>query len=315
MSVSVVAGVDLGGTNTKLGLVTNAGKLIWRGRLTTARYEHPEQFADAVADQLQQAASEHSVELTGIGVGAPNGNFFDGTIAFAPNLRWKGSIPLAALLHQRLNRPVRLTNDAKAAALGEKYFGDARGLNDFMVITLGTGLGSGIVSGGRLVYGHDGFAGELGHITIRYDSNRTCGCGRRGCLETYVSNGGLMKTYYEILQELPADRQKQFAARDASAIHDYASGGFAPARQAFDAMGALLGEGLAVAVHLLGPARIYITGGLSLAAAFFLSAIQKAMEAHLLPVFQGKIPVQLSQLPPQDIAVLGAASLIWFPAD
>ncbi|MCS6916522.1 MAG: ROK family protein [Chitinophagales bacterium] len=311
MTPKVVAGIDLGGTHTKLGLVSDRGHILWRHQIATTDFAEPQTFADAVAALLLQAAERQQMQLVGLGIGAPNGNPLTGTIAFAPNLQWKGTIPMVALLQERLQLPVCLTNDAKAAALGEKYFGAAAEFNDFIVITLGTGLGSGIFSGGRLVYGHDGFAGELGHVTIRHDSNRRCGCGRWGCLETYVSNSGLLTTYQEILQRLQLQEVHQSVHSDAAAIYQLAQTGFGPAQMAFEHFGNMLGEGLALAVQLLRPAAVFLTGGLSQASELFLPAVMDSLHAHVLPIFQGKIPVTPSALPPGDSAVLGAASLVW----
>ncbi|MCS6992063.1 MAG: ROK family protein [Chitinophagales bacterium] len=310
MTDQLVAGIDLGGTKTKLGLVSASGKIQWRGQLVTGNYEDPAAFVEAVSEMLEAAAQQLQVRLGGVGIGAPNGNPFTGTIAFAPNLKWKGTVPIVELFQQRLRLPVFLTNDAKAAALGEKFFGRASALQDFIVITLGTGLGSGIFSGGRLVYGHDGFAGELGHIVIRPASNRRCGCGRRGCLETYVSNKGLVQTYHELIENVSQAERPVHAIDDAADVYARAKQGFAPAISAFAELGTLLGEGLAIAVLLLRPASIFLTGGLAQAAPYFLPFAQQALDDHVLEIFKGKVSVTVSELPPADIGVLGAASLL-----
>jgi glucokinase len=203
--VKIAAGIDIGGTNTAFGLVDENGKIIFRDSLPTKKYPHPEELAKATSEMILKSISDlksniGDMNFIGTGIGAPNGNFFNGTIEFAPNLNWKGVIPLVYYFEKYSGVKAVLTNDANAAAMGEMIFGGAKGMKDFLFITLGTGLGSGIVVNGEMVYGHDGFAGELGHIIVER-RGRVCGCGRQGCLETYCSATGIVKTYAELKVE------------------------------------------------------------------------------------------------------------------
>ena len=201
MEKPYVVGIDIGGTNTVFGIVDARGTIIASGSIKTGAHDQADDYVDAVCKNLLPLiiANGGVDKIKGIGIGAPNGNYYSGTIEFAPNLPWKGVIPLAAMFEERLGIPTALTNDANAAAIGEMTYGAARGMKDFIMITLGTGVGSGIVINGQMVYGHDGFAGELGHVIIRRENGRLCGCGRHGCLETYCSATGVARTAREFL--------------------------------------------------------------------------------------------------------------------
>lgn len=308
----VVAGIDIGGTNIAFGLVDQQGNIVARDSTPTNSYSTPELMAESVAWQLVELANKHQAEIIGAGIGAPNGNYYNGTIEFAPNLPWTGIIPLAKLFIAQLQVDCLVTNDANAAAIGEMVFGAAQGMKNFVMVTLGTGLGSGFVVNGQLVYGHDGFAGELGHIIIRRDG-RTCCCGRKGCLETYCSATGIVRTVFEwleigrqsSLQKLPIE---QLTARK---IAEAAEAGDSLAMDAFEFTGKILGEALADVVALTSPEAIILFGGLANAGYFIFNPTQASMEENMLVIFKNKVKLLPSQLPESNAALLGAASLIW----
>ena len=202
MSKPYVVGIDIGGTNTVFGIVDARGSILATGSIKTQKYTEITDYVNALHEELSRLLAQENVtdQIAGIGIGAPNGNYFNGTIEFAPNLPWKGVIPLAQMVREKFNIPVTITNDANAAAIGEMTYGAARGVKDFIMITLGTGVGSGIVINGQMVYGHDGFAGELGHVIVRRGNGRLCGCGRTGCLEAYTSATGVARTAREFLE-------------------------------------------------------------------------------------------------------------------
>ena len=301
MTPRLAAGIDVGGTNTKFGLVDRAGKIVFRDHIDTRPFTAPEAFADAVSQRIR--ASLQGADLVGVGIGAPNGNFFNGSIEHAPNLAWKGIVPLARLFAERTGSRALLTNDANAAALGEMLFGAARGMRDFIFITLGTGVGSGIVVNGALVYGHDGLAGEIGHVIVE-PAGRPCGCGRRGCLEQYASAGGLVATY----RERTGDRETPVTARQ---VAERAHAGEAAAVEAFRETGDLLGLTLANSVAYTSPAVIFLFGGLAEAGSVLLDPLRLSFEDNLLNVYRGNVDIRLSGLSGADAAILGAASLIW----
>lgn len=308
----LIAGIDIGGTNTVFGLVDGDGAVHGEGRVPTAAHGDPEQLVHAVADGIRTAlAVLPGASLRAAGIGAPNGNYYRGTVEFAPNLAWEGIVPLATLFRDALGVPVCLTNDANAAAIGEMTYGAARGMHDFLLVTLGTGLGSGFVANGRVIYGHDGFAGELGH-TIAVRDGRPCGCGRRGCLETYASATGLVLTARELLAAHGAD--SVLARIDAEtltsrAIADAAGAGDALAQEAFEMTGRALGEALADAVAITSPEAIILFGGLARSGDLILAPTVRVLEETLLPIFRGKVRVLLSALMDRNAAVLGAAAL------
>jgi glucokinase len=311
----VVAGVDIGGTYTKFGIVDQKGKVYAENSISTSRYRDIDAYLRQLSTSIRRLLKheEGRLELAGIGIGAPNGNYYTGIIEYAPNLNWKGMIPLVELFKKFFNVPIIMTNDANAAALGEMMYGGARNMTDFIVITLGTGLGSGIVVNGKVVYGHDGFAGELGHVTVS-ENGRQCGCGRKGCLETYVSATGIIRTVYELLalrtdqSELRKISFEELTARD---IYEAANKADRIAMKAFEMTGRTLGKSLADVVALFSPEAIFLFGGLASAGDHILKPAKEYMEKYLLHVFRDKVKILPSGLTETNAAVLGAAGLIW----
>jgi glucokinase len=313
----VVVGIDIGGTNTVFGIVDRKGHILIEDKISTFHYNEPEVFVAALYEKIMVVISKigYEVEIIGFGIGAPMGNINKGTIEYPADLPWKGIIPLADIFKRHTNLPIIVTNDANAAAVGEMIYGGARGMKDFVVITLGTGLGSGFVVGGKLIYGHDGFAGEIGHTAIRPgESNRDCGCGRKGCLETYVSATGIKRTVLKILADKlePSELRKySFEELDAKIIHDAAKKGDAIAIRAFEHTGRMLGFKLADVVAHTNPEAIFLFGGLALAKDLIFEPTKKYMEQNLLSIYKGKVKLLQSELSTQNAAVLGASSLIW----
>lgn len=313
----VVVGIDIGGTNTVFGIVDRAGKILAEDNLTTTHYDEPEVFVAALYEKIQitRLKAGKEVEILGFGIGAPMGNINKGTIEYPADLPWKGIIPLADIFARHTPLPVIVTNDANAAAVGEMIYGGAKGMKNFVVITLGTGLGSGFVVDGKLVYGHDGFAGEIGHTSIRPgQSNRDCGCGRKGCLETYVSASGLKRTVLKIM----ADRLEQselrklsFEELDSKKIYEAARRGDPIALEAFEHTGAMLGYKLADVVAHTNPEAIFLFGGLALAKDLIFEPAKKHMEENLLYIYRDKVKLLPSELSTHNAAVLGASSLVW----
>lgn len=308
-------GIDIGGTNSVFGIVDKRGHIISQGSIKTGAYKEINDYVSNLAAGVQEIIDQvgGSENIKGIGVGAPNGNYFTGCIEFAPNLPWKGVIPLAQMLTDKLNVPVALTNDANAAAIGEMTYGAARGMKDFIVITLGTGVGSGIVVNGQLVYGHDGFAGELGHTTIRR-GGRLCGCGRKGCLETYCSATGVARSAREFLEtkkEPSALRELKPEEITSKDVYDAAMQGDAIAKEIFEYTGQILGESFADFVAFSSPEAIILFGGLTKSGKMIFDPVRKAMEENLLPIFKNKVRLLMSELKESDAAVLGASALGW----
>ena len=315
MDKPYVIGVDLGGTNTVFGIVDARGNVVVNASIKTAVHNEIELYLDDLVVGLNMLIEQvgGKDKIRGIGVGAPNGNYFNGSIEFAPNLPWKGKIPLAQMLQERIGIPVALTNDANAAAIGEMTYGAARGMKDFIVITLGTGVGSGIVVGGQLVYGHDGFAGELGHMIVRRNG-RMCGCGRQGCLETYTSATGVARTareYLSIRSDESLLRSVDVDAITSKDVYDAAMQGDALALEIFAATGAILGESFADFVTFSSPEAIILFGGLTKSGDLLMNPIKHHMEKNLLPIYKGKTKLLFSQLKESDAAVLGASALGW----
>ncbi len=311
MKVSI--GIDIGGTGTKFGIVTMEGKVLYQGSLPTQTEAIFEDFIAVVAKEIRKGLRPGEHELIGIGVGAPNANYYRGTIEHAPNLRWKGVLPLSRTLEEAFNVPVVVTNDANAAAVGEMIFGGAKEMKDFIVITLGTGLGAGIVSNGKIINGAHGFAGELGHTAVTYNNGRFCGCGKRGCLETYVSATGIKRTVYKLLADYtePSElKSVSFDELSPEMITKYALKGDIIAKQAFEYTGRILGTKLADTVIHTDPEAIFIFGGLSLAGDLIFKPTKEHLEHHLMPVFKGKIKLVSSQLQNQSAPIIGASSLI-----
>jgi len=307
----IIIGVDIGGTSTKFGLVDPFGHILAEGTMPTDVYHDVDLFLEYLKKEIDVLLARKEYRVKAMGIGAPNGNFYTGTIEFAPNLPWKGVIPLAAKAEKLFGVPVKLTNDANAAAQGEMIYGNARGMKNFIMITLGTGVGSGIVVNGAMVYGHDGFAGELGH-TIVDPEGRMCGCGRKGCLETYASAGGIKRTVFELLAQehiKSALRAKSYYDLTAKDISIAARNGDPIALKAFDMTGKLLALKMSDAVAHTSPEAFILFGGLSGAGDFLMDPLKKYFEEFLLPVYRNKIKILFSGLQDKNIAVLGAAAL------
>ena len=307
-----VVGIDIGGTNIDLGFVDANGNILYR--LHHATKEYPE-FSDLVKglhDEVKEIIEKKDYELVAIGIGAPNGNYYNGTIEYAPNLTWEGIVPAVKMFTDVFGIPVYITNDANAATIGEMLFGGAKGMDDFIYITLGTGVGSGIVVNGQVVYGHDGFAGEIGH-TIVEEGGRLCGCGRHGCLETYSSVSGLLRSVKMHIDEYPDsilnryDKDK-ITGKD---VYNAALDGDELALKAFDIAAKKLGLGLANAVAITSPRAIFLFGGLAKAKEFIFGATKEYMEERLLNVFRNKIDFKPSMLAGNEAAIKGAAALAW----
>jgi len=306
----------MGGTNTVFGVVDARGNVLSKSAVKTATHSDIKLYIDDLYAELSKLieAAGGNDKIKGIGVGAPNGNFYSGKIEFAPNLPWKGQIPFAELMTQKFGIPTALTNDANAAAIGEMIYGAARGMKHFIMITLGTGVGSGIVIDGKLVYGHDGFAGELGHTTSVRNNGRMCGCGKTGCLETYASATGVARTAREmldmsketsLLRNIPAD---SITSKD---VYEAAVQGDKIALEIFEYTGKILGEALADFVAFSAPEAIILFGGLSKAGDFILKPIVDHMNANVLPLWKEKVKVMFSELKEADAAILGASALAW----
>lgn len=304
-------GIDIGGTNTQIGLVTQEGEILNQTTLPTSKYPNVNEFVGAVKTEIELLVSNVGTKPVGIGIGAPNGNFYSGSIEFAPNLLWKGIIPLAKLFEDALNLPVLLTNDANAAAVGEMKFGAAKGLKDFLFFTLGTGVGSGIVVNGEIVYGHDGFAGEIGH-TIIHQNGRACGCGRKGCLEMYASVRGICYTIKELVQEKNYNSivniEMPFTSKD---IYLAAEKGDNAAIEAFKITGDILGLAFANSVNYTSPSHIFVFGGLAHAWKFLYPPLKKSFAKNLLKIYQNKVKIMPSELKDADAAILGGAALMF----
>ena len=310
MSKPYVVGIDIGGTNTVFGIVDARGSILATGSIKTQKYTEITDYVNALHEELSRLLAQENVtdQIAGIGIGAPNGNYFNGTIEFAPNLPWKGVIPLAQMVREKFNIPVTITNDANAAAIGEMTYGAARGVKDFIMITLGTGVGSGIVINGQMVYGHDGFAGELGHVIVRR------GNGRTGCLEAYTSATGVARTAREFL-ELRNDestlRQLPIQEITSKDVYDAAVSGDKLSQEIFEYTGTILGEAFADFIAFSSPKMIVLFGGLAKSGELIMRPIREAMEKNLLAIYKGKVKLVLSELKESDAAVLGASALGW----
>lgn len=311
-----VLGIDIGGTNTVFGIVDARGTVIASNSIKTAKHPDINDYIDELYTEVTRLleAKDAVDKIAGIGVGAPNANYYTGTIDNAPNLIWHGHIDLAKLLQDKFNLPVAITNDANAAAIGEMTYGAARGLKDFIMITLGTGVGSGIVVNGQLVYGHDGFAGELGHMIVKRSNGRLCGCGRTGCLEAYCSATGVARTAREfleirnepsLLRDMPVD---EITSKD---VYDAAIKGDKLAKEVFEYTGTILGEAMADMTVFSSPEAFILFGGLAKSGDLLLEPLKRALDKNMLNVFKGKPKVILSELKEADAAVLGASALGW----
>ena len=313
--MELAIGVDIGGTNTKYGIVNHRGEIIQQGDLRTDSHETVESFVDALHNALVPIMEQqHNYKIKGIGIGAPNGNYYTGTIEYAPNLRWKGVVPLAKLVSDKFWVPCALTNDANAAAVGEMMYGAARGMRDFIVITLGTGVGSGIVANGQLIYGHDGFAGELGHTIIRPGGRKHWSTQLDGSLEAYCSATGIVLTAKELLaasKEESMMRQYQPDEITSKVVYDCAVKGDAVAKEVYRYTGQILGESLANFIMFSSPEAIILFGGVIKAGDLIMQPTKEHMEKNLLPIFQNKIKLVFSELREADAAILGASALVW----
>jgi glucokinase len=317
MSQQLAVGIDIGGTNTKFGIVDRRGNILCDGRMLTNQHEDVHGFLDELHGHLSVLIAQvGGIEnIRGIGVGAPNGNFYTGNIEYAPNLRWKGIIPLAKLLAEKFGVPAVLTNDANAAALGEFQYGAARSMRDFIVITLGTGVGSGIVANGQLIYGHDGFAGELGHCIVIPGGRYHPGTGAHGSLEAYASATGVTNTALEFLANRPDTqsilREHSKEEINSKVIYEAAMKGDPLAVEVYEFTGKILGEALANFVMFSSPEAIILFGGLTKAGDMIMKPVREHMEKNLLPIFQNKVKLVFSELKESDAAILGASALAW----
>ncbi len=319
---SYVVGIDIGGTNTAFGIVDTRGTVVAGGSIKTGKHVEFDDYVNQLYTEISRIIEQENLtgQIAGIGVGAPNANYYSGNIEYAPNLYWMRDgkrleiIPFAETLKEKFGIPVAITNDANAAAIGEMTYGAARGMKDFIMITLGTGVGSGIVINGQVVYGHDGFAGELGHVTMRRNNGRLCGCGRTGCLEAYASATGVARTAREYLEtrkdestlrNLPID---EITSKD---VFDAAVAGDALAREVFEFTGNMLGEAFADFIAFSSPKAIILFGGLTKAGEILMRPIRESLDRNILPIFRGKASVILSELKEGDAAVLGASALGW----
>lgn len=310
----VVAGIDIGGTNTVFGLVDKSGNILAQGNLKTTDYPEIKNFVSVVTVSINKLIEEKTdLELIGIGIGAPNANYHKGTIELAPNLAWKGIVPLAEYMKEKFDVPIAVTNDANAAAIGEMIFGGAKKMKNFIILTLGTGLGSGIVINGEVVYGHTGHAGELGH-TIIVPGGRDCGCGRQGCYETYASASGLVRTVLYMLSEMRDEsplRNIKPSDLTSKIIGETASKGDNIAVEALDYTAEYLALGIVNAIGFSSPEAIFLFGGLAQAGEMLFTPLRKYIDENIQPIFKGTVKVLPSGVSESNAAVLGAAALAW----
>ncbi|WP_294285356.1 ROK family protein [uncultured Chryseobacterium sp.] len=315
LSKHVALGIDIGGTNTKFGVVNHRGEVLEKGNIRTDAYPTVEEYIDALYEAVAPLIDNHGEEknFDGIGVGAPNANYYTGTIEQAPNLPWKGTIPFAELIKAKFGLPCTITNDANAAAIGEMLFGAARGMKDFIMITLGTGVGSGIVAGGKLIYGHDGFAGELGHTIVKPGGRKHWSTGSEGCLEAYASATGIAITAKKMRAEFPESILNQYPEEsiNSKTVHECALKGDPISMEVFRYTGQKLGEALANFVMFSSPEAILLFGGVIKAGDFILKPTKLHMERNLLPIFRNKVKLVFSELDEADAAILGASALVW----
>ena len=316
MDSTFVVGIDVGGQTSKIGVVDARGAVLAQTVIRTDTCDEVAPFIAELASAVKKVIKDAGVEgnVRGIGVGAPNGNYYTGTIENAPNLRWgRTRVEFAKLLSEAMGGlPVALTNDANAAAVGEMTYGAARGMKNFIMITLGTGVGSGIVINGEVVYGHDGFAGELGHTTAVRTNGRACGCGRSGCLEAYCSAMGVARTareWLELTDEPSLLRNVEtIASKD---VYDAAKEGDKLALKVFEFTGKLLGRSFADFIAFSAPEAIVLFGGLARAKEFLLPPMEQSMNEHVLSLWRDKVKIVFSQLKESDAAILGASALAW----
>jgi glucokinase len=316
MKKEYTVGIDIGGTTTKFGIVDSTGHILVQDRIASNEHESVEDFIDDLHAKLQPMIDKVGGinHFKGIGMGAPNGNIYKGTIEYAPNLKWKGIIPIADLIEKRFKLPTKLTNDANAAAMGEMIYGGTKNMKHFITITLGTGVGSGIVIDGKMVVGHDGFAGELGHTIIRPGGRIHKSTGMAGSLEAYASASGIRETAIEFLTKYPEEesllRDYSLNELNSEAVYECAMKGDSIANNIFEFTGQILGESLANFIMFSSPEVIVLFGGVTKAGELLLRPTRKHMELNLIPIFQNKVKLVLSELKEADAAILGAAALI-----
>jgi len=307
-------GIDIGGTNTKLGIVDEKGNVLTRHEFKTTDYPDFATYMQGLETAIKFLMSKQEGECLGIGIGAPNGNYYKGTIDYAPNLPFGLCAPIVETLRGSFNlKHIYLSNDANAAAVGEKIYGGGKNLDHFIVITLGTGLGSGIIIDGKLLLGVDGFAGELGHVCA-VPNGRICGCGKRGCLEAYASATGIKRTFLEMLSKHNGQSSianKTWDELDARVVEDAARAGDLPSIETYQITGSILGRCLADFVHFTRPSTIFLFGGPVKSGDLILKPTRESLEKHLLPIFKGKVDVLPSELPASDAAILGASAMVW----
>ena len=317
MNNKYAIGIDVGGTTTKFGIVNEKGEIVVQGRIPSNEHDFIEDFIHELYSKLQPMIKQvGGIEnIVGIGMGAPNGNIYTGTIEYAPNLKWKGIIPMAELITKKFGILARLTNDANAAAVGEMLFGCAKKIKHFITITLGTGVGSGIIIDGKIVVGHDGFAGELGHTIIRPGGRLHKSTGMRGSLESYASATGVRETAIELLTMYPDKESllRNYTINDLTSetVYECAMQGDPIANEIFEFTGQILGESLANFVMFSSPEAIVLFGGLTKAGNLLLNPTRKHMEENLLPIFKNKVKLIFSELKESDAAILGASALVW----
>ena len=317
----VAIGIDIGGTNTAIGMVDELGNVMVKGNIVTPSHGDIDRYIDELTVAVKELINSvkllnPDIEIQGIGIGAPNGNYYSGTIEYAPNLSFKGVVHLVNLLKAKFPeiKAIALTNDANAAAIGEMIYGGAKGMKNFVMYTLGTGVGSGVVVNGDLVYGHDGFAGECGHTTL-IPGGRVCGCGSLGHLEAYCSAPGMKRTAFELMVKYNATNSlladKSFNELDSKMIYEAAEKGDKVAQEVFELTGKWLGQGLADTVHHLSPEAIFLFGGPTAAGEYIFKPTRESMEQHMLPIFRNKIKILPSQLKSGDAAIVGASALVY----
>lgn len=316
MSKPYVIGIDIGGTNTVFGIVDARGAVIASSSIKTLKHPDVNDYIDELYTELTRLleANDAVDKIHGIGVGAPNANYYTGMIEKLVNIPWPTPLPMAQMLSDKFGVPVAITNDANAAAIGEMTYGAARGLKDFIMITLGTGVGSGIVINGQLVYGHDGFAGELGHLIVKRNNGRLCGCGRTGCLEAYCSATGVARTAREFLEIRPEPsilRNLELDAITSKDVYDAAMAGDKIANEIFEYTGRILGEAFCDFTVFSSPEAIILFGGLAKSGELLMRPLREAMDKNMMGMFKGKVKVILSELKEADAAVLGASALGW----
>ena len=310
-------GIDIGGTNTKFGVVDQNGKILQQDRLLTNEPDGVQDFINELHEKMLPMIEKNGgiKSFAGMGIGAPNGNYYTGNIEYAANLKWRGIIPFASMVSEKFGLPVRLTNDANAAAMGEMMYGCAKGMKHFITITLGTGVGSGIVIDGKIVLGHDGFAGELGHTIIRPGGRLHKGTGIRGTLESYASATGVRETALEMLSDNANVESllRDYTINDlitSQTVYECAMKGDKIANDIFEFTGQILGEALANFVMFSSPEAIVLFGGLTKAGDLILNPTKQAMEANLIQIFKNKVKILYSDLKEADAAILGASALV-----